>query len=205
MRAQDVDRFRALLTALAESKGKQLSDAQFDLWWAAVRDMDIATFERAINANFRLGDRFMPSAGELRQLVEGSNQDRAALAWDRVSNAILSHGTYTTVAFDDPAIHATIASMGGWIAFGQREADDFTRKEFERVYRAFAQRVGVDGVRGLNAPAFLVGICEAQNRDRGHRSQAPKLIGNVEKIAEWQAQLDVPAVVAKLIEGGKAA
>lgn len=197
MRPEDKGEFAALLTGLAELHGRKLSRVQLRLYWLAFADLAFDDVRKAVEIHARSGGKFFPVPSELRSLVCTSVSDRAALAWDRVMGALGSIGTYASVVFDDPAIHAAISSMGGWIKFGQLEPSEWTRKEFERLHRAYANRIAVDGVRSVQVPAVLVGICDVSGPAEGRK---PKLIGEREAATAWRSELD--AEKPAQIEGG---
>ena len=112
--------------------------------------------------------KFMPVPAELRELAgELSPQDRAIKAWAAVSYAIMRHGYYRSVAFDDPITAATIRNLWhDWMQFSEAlDTDDekWIRKEFERVYCSLL-RTGVSA----DAARPLVGYFESENRKNGY-------------------------------------
>ena len=120
--------------------------------------------------------RFAPQPADIVFFLEGGTEDRALFAWSRVESAIRHVGPYQTVVFDDPAIHAAIDGMGGWMLLCNMSDDElpFRRNEFVKRYRALAER----GV--FEYPRRLVGIAEHHNSADGHELPEPVLIGDAE-------------------------
>ena len=85
----------------------------------------------------------MPSPAELRELAgDLGARDAAILAWDAFERAVVSHGGYSTVLFEDPAINATVRQLGGWercCEMPTEQFDTWLRKDFERIYAVMAK------------------------------------------------------------------
>jgi hypothetical protein len=117
--------------------------------------------------------RFMPSPAELRELAgELKHEQRAALVWLAFTKALSEHGYYHTVLFDDPALTATIRSLGGWeqmTLIEEQEGPRFDtvfRDRFLKAYVALAS----SGVSQEQA-APLVGYFDRVNGMQGHELQ----------------------------------
>ena len=84
--------------------------------------------------------------------------------------AIRTHGSYSSVAFDDALIHAVIKEMGGWKKFCSTPDDRllYTAKEFQERYRDYATKIPA------SHPKYLVGTI-------GGRIE---FVGNKEKILQ---------------------
>ena len=91
--------------------------------------------------------KFMPSPAELRELVNGTSEDLAILAWGLVEQA-MPIGGYRPVDFGDRFINATIRNLGGWeMLFAQcadAESESFYRARFLKTYKAM-RAANVDG------------------------------------------------------------
>jgi hypothetical protein len=124
-------------------------------------DLPIVAIEQAVKRALRTS-KFMPTPAELRELAgEAKPEDRAVLAWSAFERAVLQHGGYASVCFDDAVINATVRSLGGWqrcCGLPPEEFDKWLRKDFLQAYSAFC-RAGV----GPDAAAPLVGIHDQQN------------------------------------------
>ena len=80
--------------------------------------------------------------------------------------AIREVGYYNTVAFDDPAITATVRNLGGWLRLCEMEVEEFEkwlRPNFERVYKGLR----LTGVSNEQASPLL-GFFDLQNGGNGH-------------------------------------
>ena len=159
MTPKDLPALTKLIAALASNWGREADEATYEAYRLGLDDISIKDIAQAVAKAIRTC-KFMPPAAELRDLagVQGELrlEDRAILAWDVFQKAVAAHGAYKTVDFDDPAINATVRSLGGWVACCDKTPEKFDkwlRKDFERVYRSYC-RVGV----GEEAGAPLVGI-----------------------------------------------
>lgn len=164
MEPEDLRALTKLIAALAANWGREADEATYEAYRIGLDDLPIEDIAQAVAKAIRTC-KFMPPAAELRELAGAASEmkldDRAILAWDVFQKAVVAHGSYATVDFDDPAINATVRSLGGWVACCDKTPEDFDkwlRKDFERVYRSYC-RVGV----GEEVGAPLVGICGASN------------------------------------------
>jgi len=173
----DFAQFRAVLQGVFALYGKDMSPAVMDIWWGAMRPFDLAAFRDVMNRHATDPDRgqFLPKPADVIRLMAGSTQDSALIAWAKVDRAVRSVGTYASVVFDDPIIHAVIVDMGGWVSMGQRSEDEwpFVAREFENRYRGYRTR----GTAGTY-PRTLTGLAESSNALTGFKTQPPVLIGN---------------------------
>lgn len=142
MNTTERKRLAVAVGALAEAYRQTITAATIAAYELALDDMPIAAIEGAVRRGLR-ESRFMPTAHELRELAgESSPADRAVVAWQAVVNANYKHGYTVTVSFDDPAINATIRTLGGWESFTERMEQEpvWAQKDFERVYQTFCRR-----------------------------------------------------------------
>ena len=165
------------------------------VWWESLKEFDIQAIQKAFIAHINRPDKdgqFMPTVASLRQLIQGSAMDNAALAWSKVTKAVKGVGTYQTVVFDDALIHRVLDDMGGWMQLGQKEETEwpFVGREFETRYRGYASK----GERP-SYPPKLIGRFEAQNSVEGHQTEKPVLIGDAQKAREvLERGSNVPAL-----------
>lgn len=173
---QDTDRkqFVALINALAGSFRVDPTEALLDGYWFGLEDLSVAAVKTAVGKAIRTGDR-MPNPAELRKLAGVMTPEmRAITAWNAVRLAIRQHGAYASVNFDDPAINATIRTLGGWPALCAKDSDEldkWTVKEFGKTYAAFVGH----GV-GAEVGKALAGVHEHTNFGRGYAVEPPKQI-----------------------------
>lgn len=177
MQQCDFDQFSQLLNATADLYGKTMSGMAISLWWNALSQYDLNAVRGGLSRHMQSPDsgQFMPKPADVIRMIGGTTQDGALQAWAKVDAAVRSVGTYQTVAFDDPIIHAVVDDMGGWVALGTKTEHEwpFVAKEFENRYRGYRNRGGAD-----EYPRTLIGIAEAQNSQNGIPSQPPVLIGD---------------------------
>jgi hypothetical protein len=127
--------------------GKEPDAALSALYFQALRDLALVDLAKATEEAIQ-HRTFFPKVAELREIVLGTPEERAAIAWTRAHNAALKGcGTYRPLDFGDPVIHATIAAMGGWaelyvLGFRDAEGVDVAvkRKEFVQLYMIFLRR-----------------------------------------------------------------
>lgn len=173
----DKPRFASILTALAETFDKELSEAVIGLYYGALRDLSIDAIEKACGACV-LTATYMPRPAEIRERAGAggvSVEDRSLMAWAEVHRATSRIGSYRSVEVYDPATAAAIDAMGGWPALCLREDEaKWIERDFRALYKAFAtQGLQSDG------PTRLLGIHEADNPGMTHvagRIGGPKLL-----------------------------
>jgi hypothetical protein len=195
VKSSDSVDFAKLMNGLGEYYGKPMSPTLADIYWNGLQQYDFVEVSSAINAHVRNADtgQFMPKIADVERYLHGNTSTRAMQAWMRVSRAAQMVGTYESVAFDDPLIHACIEDMGGWPAIGMIQDDDlpFKIKEFERRYMAYLQ---VPPMR--QPPQRLIGIFDATNATLGyHGPRDVVMIADVERIEHEARQKALSAPV----------
>lgn len=86
--------------------------------------------------------RFMPSPAELRAFAGKNRVAEIAEAWEAVRRAVDRHDYTDSVDFG-PLVNAVVRNVGGWqrlCALDREALDVWARKEFERIYEAFAPK-----------------------------------------------------------------
>ncbi len=176
MNKTDLQRLAVAVGALSEAYRQPITEATIRAYAMGLDDLPIASIESAVRRAFR-EKKFMPTVSELRELagdVHCSLADRAIRAWATVERAVVQHGAYRSVTFDDPVVNATIRSLGGWqkcCETPESEFDTFLRSAFLKHYEGLA-RTGVSDE--LAAPH--IGIFDAENGMRGYGTRQPLLI-----------------------------
>lgn len=174
-------RFAKALSALAEYYGKELSDGVISLYWQGLQQFSIEEIETAIGRHLQNPDtgQWMPKIADIVRMLEGTTQSSAAIAWAKIRRAIGSVGQYQSIAFDDPVIHLALDDLGGWPKICQSTEDElpFVQNRFEKNYRAYKTR----GNDIPPHPRYLPGVSEIQNGPSGYKSDAPRLVGDLEK------------------------
>lgn len=179
MKPADFDQFVTMLTAVGDLYGKPPSEMAITLWWGALQQYDLAAVRQGFDRHVRNPDsgQFMPKPADIVKMLQGSTQDSAMVAWSKVDKGVRQVGTYSSVVFDDPIIHRVIHDMGGWVALGSKDENEwpFVAKEFQTRYRGYRVRNEIP-----EYPKQLIGIAESHNSREGHQSQPPVLIGSGE-------------------------
>jgi len=178
MQEHDYDDFVVLLdSAAVVYHGKELPHTVIRLWWEALKSYDFAAVREGFNRHMQNPDtgQFMPKPADIVRMLGGTTQDTALLAWSKVDRTVRSIGTYESVVFDDPIIHAVLADMGGWIALGTKKETEwpFVAREFENRYRGYRTAGKISSY-----PPVLAGITQAQNEPHGMPAPEPVLIGD---------------------------
>lgn len=171
--------FVELLTQALGFYGQAVSPFAMGVWWQACKGFELAEVARALTAHAMDPDRgqFAPKPADLVRVLRGTSADRSLIAWGKVLDAMQRVGAYRTVVFDDSAIHAAVADMGGWPAICRGNADElqFTQRRFCDLHKAYSARPDAA------YPARLLGEHDLANRLAGHASAAPTLVGDPQR------------------------
>lgn len=179
MKPAEKPAFAQLLADALAFYRQDLSAFAMGVWWQACEAFELEQVAKALTAHALDPDRgqFAPKPADLVRVLRGTMADRSLIAWGKVLDAMQRVGAYTTVVFDDGAIHAAISDMGGWPAICRGNVDElqFTQKRFCDLHRAYSLRPD------LAYPAQLLGEHDLQNRLAGHGAARPALIGDAER------------------------
>lgn len=197
--------FVQLLAAEVEVRnGKPLSSVAIELWWDRMGRYDLQQVRRAFELHGRDEQgRFMPQPADLIRHIEGTATDRALLAWNRVLTAIGSVGAYQDVDFGEPAIHAAVHDLGGWVRLcrGDTRELGFVQKRFTDAYRTYAAR----GV--TECPLVLSGdrSPDSEYEKHGIRPPVPKLLAarTCKEVLEGQPLLVSPGQLLQMAHEAK--
>lgn len=160
---QEVITFGKKFAELCEAFGEANSETKLTLYWSRLQGFEIGRIVRAIDYIID-HSRFFPKVAEIRELIEGSEDDRASQAWQLLIRAIEKGGPYASLHVDDPALaDALLKTFGGWIEACNRlpiPGDPMhanLQKQFSGYYRQAIRN-------GSNSPRYFAGIHEATNR-----------------------------------------
>jgi len=169
-------RFSQLWLNVAELYAKKLSTVMLDLYWQTLAAYPLNAIEHALKAHLVNPDngQFMPKPADIIRILEGNSSSQALNAWTKVRQAIQLVGSYDSIVFDDPLIHAVISDMEGWIALCQHsEAElNYRARDFEKRYSAYLHK------KPHLFPKYLIGITEKQNQIVGFNQNKRILFGN---------------------------
>lgn len=107
MTPEDRPRFAAIVTGLAELKGRQLSKAALDIFWASMRHWPITEFELAASLLARSCE-FMPAPNNFEDLRRAARPTPAEV-WGVILEAA-RHGETPALS---PAGERALRSIGG--------------------------------------------------------------------------------------------
>lgn len=174
MTADDYPQFVALWQATHDLyPGRAPTDDAIDLAFAALEHYPIGDVRTALSVHVRDPDvgQYAPKPADIVRRISGSGTDHSTAAWSKVERAIRSVGQYQSVTFDDPAIHATIVDIGGWVRLCNTSEDElpFTRQHFAKRFDAYRRQGGP-----REYPGRLAGIAEGDNRANGFPNDVPE-------------------------------
>lgn len=177
MNERDFENFKRGITGVYAFYDKGINDFALDLWWNSLKHFDLAAVIEAFNrhvVNTEAG-KWLPKPADIIRMLQGSTQDSAMRAWAKVDRALRHKGPYVDVVFDDPLIHRVLHDMGGWIALGEKNDDEwpFVAREFENRYKGFKERNEIP-----DHPPVLTGVANAYNKAQGRPMQPVILVGD---------------------------
>lgn len=187
MRTDDFKAFRELLTNAMAYYRQDVSPFVLDLWWQACQAFELKQVSQALTAHAMDPERgqFAPKVADLVRLLGGTHTERAALAWGKAHTAASDVGAYADVVFDDPAIHATIEDLGGWVKFCRTETKElsYLQHRFTESYRTYVAQGKFDYPRVLPGAGSSPDIYLS----RGIEPPNPRLVGDQQAALRVQA------------------
>lgn len=175
MNDDDKREFWTLVKGVHSFYAQDVSEFAAQVWWNAMRGYTIEQVRKAFTAHASdpKAGQFLPKPADLIRVLDGTQDDRAALAWSKVFGAIQRVGSYSSVVFDEGAIHAAIEDLGGWPKVCGTKMDElpFVEKRFCTAYRAHLKA-------GSQYPARMLGIVDIENAGKGYKFGEPVLIGS---------------------------
>lgn len=179
MQPNELPAFSELLSDALAFWRQDVSRFTISVWWHACAGYDMEQVRKALTVHAMDPERgqFAPKPADIVRALEGTHTDRALVAWGKALEAMQRVGSYRSVAFDDPAIHATVEDMGGWPKLCSEPFDALThtQRRFCELHRTHSKQAA------LAYPPILIGINDAQNRSDGRSMQPPVLIGIADK------------------------
>ena len=144
METRDLAVFTQMLHRIAALYDKSLSPPWVEIYWESLQRFDIQDIRRAFSAHVQNPDtgQFLPKPADVVRFLEGSSQTQSLQAWTKVVEAIRHYGGYTSVAFDDPLIHAVIRDRGGWPTLCEVTVQElpFCAKDFQARFEGYVGR-----------------------------------------------------------------
>ena len=116
MQKKDKVKFLEVLTSLSDLYDAPLSQGSISLYWETLKVLSLDGFIAASKHHAETS-KWMPKPSDFLDAAKKGSmnlEERSAMAWLGVVSAVRSVGSNRGVNFDDPLIHATIRSLGGW-------------------------------------------------------------------------------------------
>ena len=133
---------------------------------------------RSAVANHVRYEKFFPMLADIIKRIEGTAEERAALAWQTVLKAIRMIGSGNSIRFPSPAYHYAIEQMGGWMKLCSTltvEEEKWRGKDFVRFFEIGERVASWEHEPGnVHVPPYLMGWHEINNR-RG-RDALPDIV-----------------------------
>ncbi len=124
--------------------------------------------------------KYFPTPAHIVQQIQGTEAERAELAWRRVVAAVSRWGSYESVRFPTPAYHFAIREIGGWerlVAMVSEMTDkelEFFGQKFAKLYSMGERCASWKAEPGRVAvPPYFPGSFECENRARGFLDHIP--------------------------------
>ena len=105
--------------------------------FANLLDYPLNVIASALNAHCR-AEKFFPMLADIIKQIEGTPEERAALAWSLVMKAKRKYRLRKAIKFPSPAIHFAIEKMGGWekVYWSVDDSNEnFKAAEFQRFFK----------------------------------------------------------------------
>lgn len=148
--------FVTSLGVAAEVFDVAISELRFRAYFDALRDLPLDQVLLALKQSMR-DAQWLPKPAEIRQRIEGSTDDAAALAWASVQQAIRRIGRYSSprAALGESGYAAMLATFGDWQAACDMETEGAAvasaRKSFVAAFSAQQRRTQQDALLGLGS------------------------------------------------------
>lgn len=146
MTKQDAAEFASIMAGLAESLGSELSEAGLKIYFCGLQEYSIEEVRQAATAIFKTR-KFtkMPTGADFIEFITGGSVDDVAnVEAAKVWQAIVDHGAYSNICFDDATTQAVVKQcFGGWTRLCAEMMIDQQKwfiKEFIAYYGAYSRQ-----------------------------------------------------------------
>ena len=176
---------RDCFNLLEAEYGKQ-SNQKRELWGQKFKKYTDRQLIEAVGEFIDKG-KYFPRVSDIKEIIEGTPEEEAELAWLEFINKIDNEGSYFSVSFPKyPAIGAVIEALGGWIRISDMkfEEEKWVKKDFIKLY-------GIMKKRG-DYPNELTGRFEIENSNKGYTEKY--------MLERYGRKLDGRKIDRKLIE-----
>jgi hypothetical protein len=173
--------FTKLVTDVHAYYRQPVSEFTLGVWMQACQPFALEQLQKSFTRHATDPDKgqFCPKVADIIRILQGTHTDRAALAWGKALEAMSAVGAYTDVVFDDPAIHAVIQDLGGWVKVCRTDIKElgFMQHRFCEAHRAYTGRGTFDYPRKLMGDRSPDDMYER----RGLPAPRPALVGDPER------------------------
>lgn len=193
MLEKDRKAFDGLMAGLATVFEKALTKQLVDLYFAALGRFDVEQVKRGFNSALTVC-KFFPKPVELIELIEGSQDDHSAKAWQLLMEAVERGGYYSSLFVEDAALAGAIRKTfdTGWMELGNAIPAP-SDPMYASLFNRFRANYGM-AKRGNEQPdRYFVGYYEGQNRQN---------VSNWQQVGEADSEPTFPLKVI-VIAGGK--
>lgn len=183
MTNDDIQAFTRVLTDAFALQNRRVESSDLAYWFNALAGYDLRVISQALSDHVRDPDvgRYPVKPADVVRRIDGGGEMRALQAWSLVERTMRAIGPWQTVTFDDPAIHAVIVDLGGWIRLCETRTTEMpsVRTEFVRRFVAYLTRP----LAVRDVPRALLGM--------GSIATSPRLAGNPDRaLALWREGAD---------------
>lgn len=148
MESHDQQKFKELITLIADTYGKEFSRSKLEGWWRMLKPLSIEQFESAVYSHMTCPDQGMypPKPASLTRFVSGTTkqneqevEDKAELAWQVIEGEIRRIGSYGSLKMEDKQALAAVQALGGWKHLCSLTNDQmvWAHKEFVSTYQNY--------------------------------------------------------------------
>lgn len=153
MQHSDFPRLAKMVTEALAYYRQDVSEFTLHVWTQACQGYTLEQVSKALTAHVTDAEKgqFAPKVADVVRVLAGTTTDRAALAWGKVLGAMSAVGAYSDVVFDDPAIHAAVEDMGGWVKVCRGETAElsYLQHRFCQSHKAYTGRGAFEYQRRL--------------------------------------------------------
>jgi hypothetical protein len=188
MKPTDKQQFSSMLRDVMAFYKQDVSPFALSVWWQACENFDFEQVSKALTKHAMDAERgmFPPKPADLVRQLEGTATDKAMLAWGKLFEAMGRIGAYTDVVFDDPAIHAAVEDLGGWVKICRIETSQlsYLQHRFCEAHRAYTSRGQFDYPRRLTGDRSP----DEMYAKKGLPLPRPALIGDADRAKQVYKQ-----------------
>jgi hypothetical protein len=197
METSDIKEFGRQMHTLCTAFDKQISDTLTDVYFAGLSDLPIEAIRHAVEQAIKTL-KFFPKVAELRDLCEGTQNERAQRAWQLLMEAVEKGGHYNSLYVDDQALAVAIRrTFSHWIDI-PKEIPPPHDPMYASLFNRFCANYRLAEKTRQQADPYFVGYFEATNRQQvGQFTLTPagfKRMSDLVEVGEGESR-ELPCVV----------